>query len=124
MTMTPAPQGGIFSAASCIMLHGDPRPMVHGIGEPVMAGLPPDDDAAFARSLGDRRDSGQAAQGGVIAPLQGIPSLCKQRGEDDPSNSRQGCEDFHVMLLRLPRFGILCRDEPARSGHRAGGGPL
>jgi hypothetical protein len=86
--------------------------MVHGIGKPVMAGLPPDDDAAFARALGDGRDSGQTAQGGVIAPLQGIESLCEQRGEDDPSHSRQGCEDLHVMLLFLPRSGILCRDEP------------
>jgi hypothetical protein len=86
--------------------------LVHGIGEPVMAGLSSDDNAALARSLGNRGDSSQTAQGGVIAPLQGIPSLCQQRGEDDPSYSRQGCEDFHVMLLCLPRFGILRRDEP------------
>ena len=90
MTMAPAPQDGIFGSTSRIMLHGDPRPMLHGVGEPVVAGLPPDDDAAFARSLGDGRDSGQAAQRGVIAPLQGIPSLCEQRGEDDPSYSRHG----------------------------------
>ena len=107
MTMAPAPQDGVFGATSRIMLHGDSRPMVHGVGKPVMAGLPPDDDAAFARSLGDGRDSGQAAQRGVVAPLQGIPSLCEQRGEDDPSHSRQGCEELHVMLLCLPRL-ILC----------------
>jgi hypothetical protein len=58
-------------------------------------------------------DSRQTAQGGVIAPLQNIPSLCEQRGEDDPSHSRQGCEDVHVMLLRLPRFGFLRRDSRA-----------
>jgi hypothetical protein len=77
-----------------------------------MAGLPPDDDAAFAGPLGNRRDSRQTAQSGVVASPQGIPSLCEQRGEDDPSHSRQGCEDPHVMLLFLPRSGILCRDEP------------
>src|SRR5271157_2071598 len=111
MTMASAPQGGIFGSTSRIMLHRDPRPMVHGVGEPVMAGLPPDDDAAFARSLGYGRDSGQAAQRGVIAPLQGIPSLCEQRGEDDPSYSRQGCEDLHVMLLCLPWLDLCGRNE-------------
>ena len=55
-----------------------------------------------------RANSGQTAQRGVVAPLQAIPSLCEQRGEDNPSNSRQGCKDFHVMLLLLPRPGILC----------------
>jgi len=82
--------------------------MVHGVCEPVVAGLPPNDDAAFARSLGYGRDSSQAAQRGVVAPSQGIPSLCKQRGEDDPSYSRQGCEELHVMLLCLPWLD-LCR---------------
>src|SRR6516162_6129437 len=112
MAMTTAAQGGVLSLALRIVLHSDPRPMVHGVGEPVMAGLPPDDDAALAGALGHGRDSCKAAQGGVIAPQQGIPSLCKQRGEDDPSHSRQGCEDFHVMLLLLPGFRILCGDEP------------
>jgi len=40
-----------------------------------MAGLPSDDDIAFARALGDWRDSCQTAQGGVIASLQGIEGL-------------------------------------------------
>ncbi len=84
MAVTAASQGGIFGFAFRVMLHGDASPMIHGVGEPVMAGLPPDDDAALAGPLGNRRDSGQTAQSGVIAPLQGIPSLRKQRGEDDP----------------------------------------
>ena len=109
--MAPAPQDGIFGSTSRIMLDGDPRPMVHGVGEPVVAGLPPDYDAAFARSLATVRDFGQAAQRGVIAPLQGIPSLCEQRGEDDPSYSRQGCEDLHVMLLFLPWLDLCGRNE-------------
>ena len=61
-------------------------------------------------------NSGQTAQSGVVAPLQAIPSLCEQRGEDNPSNSRQGCKDFHVMLLLPPRPGILCWDEPGWQG--------
>ena len=50
---------------------------------------------------------GQTAQSGVVAPFKAIPSLCEQRGEDDPSHSRQGCKDFHVMLLLLPRPPLL-----------------
>ena len=109
--MPPAAQGGVFGFARWIMLNGDARPMVHGVGKPVTAGLPSDDNAALAGLLGDRRDSGQIAQRGVVAPFEAIPSLCEQRGEDNPSNSRQGCEDFHVMLLLLPRPGLLCWDE-------------
>ena len=51
MTMASAPQDGILGSTPRIMAHGDPRPMVHGVGEPVVAGLPPDDDAAFAGLL-------------------------------------------------------------------------
>ena len=47
VTMAPAPQDGIFGSTSRIMLDGDPRPMVHGVGEPVVAGLPPDYDAVL-----------------------------------------------------------------------------
>src|SRR6516162_7783083 len=111
MTMPPAAQGSVFGFAPWIMLNGDARPMVHGVGKPVAAGLPPDNDATFARPLGDGRDSGQTAQSGVVAPLQAIPSLCEQRGEDNPSHSRQGCKDFNVMLLRLPRLRLLYRNE-------------
>ena len=103
MAVTPGPERGILGLASHIVLNGDARPVIHGHGEPVTAGLAPDDDTALAGPLGHRRDSGQTAQSGVIAPQQGIPSLCEQRGEDNPSNSRQGCKDFHVMLLLPPR---------------------
>ena len=99
MAVTSASQGGVFRAASGVMLNGDARPVVHGVGEPVMAGLSSYHDAALARPLGDRRDPCQTAQGGVISSLQSIEGFCEQRGEDDPSHSRQGCEDRHVMLL-------------------------
>ena len=57
--------------------------------------------AAFARLLGDRRDPCQTARGGVISSLQSIEGFSEQRGKDDPSHSRQGCEDRHVILLPL-----------------------
>ena len=65
-------------------------------------------------------NSSQAAQRGVITPAPGIPSLCEQRGEDDPSYSRQGCEDLHVMLLCLPWLDLCGRNEFLLSGRRAG----
>ena len=102
MAVTPAAQRGVLGLACRIKLNSDTRPVVHDISKPVAAGLPSDDDAALAGLLGDRRDSGQTAQSGVVAPFKAIPSLCEQRGEDDPSNSRQGCKDFHVMLLGAP----------------------
>ena len=105
--MPSTSERGVFGPALRVVLHGDARPMVHGVGEPVVAGLSSDDDAAFARSLGDWRDSCQTAQGGVVTSLQRIEGFCKQRGEDDPSHSRQGCEDLHVMLLPLPSERLL-----------------
>ena len=79
-----------------------------------MARLSSHDDAALTGPLGDRRDSCQTSQGGVITSLQGIKGFCEQRREDDPSHSRQGCEDLHVMLLPLPR--LLARDEAEGQG--------
>ena len=98
------------AALGDVVLHGDARPMVHGVRETLLAGLSSDDDQALARALGDGCDSRQTAQRGVIAPLQGIEGFCQQCAEDDPSHSRQGCEDLHVMLLLLPRLGLLGRD--------------
>ena len=107
MAVASAAELGVFRSAARIMLHGDPRPMVDGVGEPVVAGLASDDDAALSGPFGDGRDSCQTAQGGVVPSLQGIPAFCEPRGEDGPSHSRQGCEDLRVMLLLLPRFGLL-----------------
>lgn len=95
------------------MLNGDARPMVHGVGQSVMACLSSDDDAALARALGDRRDSCQAAQGGVVTPLQGIEHFCEQRGEYDPSHSRQGFKDLESCWLRCPDSASVVGTRPA-----------
>jgi len=102
MAVTSASEGGIFRAASGVALNCDARPMVHGVGESVMASLSSHHYAALARPLGDRRDPCQTAQGGVISSLQSIEGFCEQRGEDDPSHSRQGCEDLHVICFLCP----------------------
>jgi hypothetical protein len=87
VAMTTAWERGVFGPALGVALHGDACPMVHGVDEPVMACLSTDHDAIFTRPFGDRRDSCQTAQGGVVASLQGIEGFCEQRGEDDPSHS-------------------------------------
>jgi hypothetical protein len=104
------------------VLNGDARPMVHGVGQSVMACLSSDDDAALARALGDRRDSRQAAQGGVVTPLQGIEHFCEQRGEYDPSHSRQGFKDLESCWLRCPRLGFRGGNETGVEGFGRSGG--
>jgi hypothetical protein len=43
----------------------------------------------------------------IVSSLEGFPSLCEQRGEDDPTVSWQGCEDRSVALLvYLSRFTL------------------
>jgi hypothetical protein len=40
----------------------------------------------------------------IVSPTQRLASLSEQRGEDDPSDARQGSQDRHVALLGpLPR---------------------
>ena len=107
MAVTASAQRRILGPARPVVLHGYTRSVVQGVREPVIAGLPPDSDAALAGPLGDGRDACQTAQRGVVTSLQGIEGFCEQRGEDDPSRSRQGCEDLRVMLLHLPRLALL-----------------
>ena len=87
MAVTTTSERSVFSPALCVVLHSDARPVVHGVGEPVMTGLPSDNNAALARPLGDGRDSCQTAQGGIVLSLKGIEGFCQQRGEDDPSQN-------------------------------------
>ena len=112
MTMPTSPESSIFDSAALVMLHSGARPMVDGVAQAGVSGLSHENDFALARSLADWRDTRQASQGVVISPSQRIRGFCEQRGEDDPSNAWQGCEDLHVMLLRLPRSGLFRRNEP------------
>src|SRR5512146_312015 len=107
MAMSPGAQGGVLGAAYGIVLCGDAGPMVDGVGEPLMAGISAQHEAAFAGPPGDGCDACKAAQGVIISALQGIRSLCQQRGEDDPPDSRQGGEDVGVTLLWLPRLSLF-----------------
>ena len=116
MAVASTSKFGVFRPATRIVLHGNSRPVVDGVGEAGMASLSSEDDTALSGLFGYGRNSCQTAQGGVIASPQSIPGFCEQRGEDGPSHSRQGCEDLRVMLLLLPRLGFLGRNEASREG--------
>jgi hypothetical protein len=87
-----------------------------------MTGLTHENHAAFAAAPRHRGDAGQGAQRMIISFAQRLRGLAEQRGEDDPSDARQGSQDRHVALLGfLPRriflsaFGELVGEfvEPA-----------
>ena len=79
-----------------------------------MNGLAHNDDPALTGAFGDRRDAGQTSQCMIISALQGIGCFCEQRGEDDPSDARQGSQDRHVaLLILLPRVSIFISGELA-----------
>jgi hypothetical protein len=85
VTVTSLTQGGVFEAATPIMLNGNSRPVVDRVRQAGMAGETADDNAAFAGTLGNGRDTAQRPQSVIISPLQSIPGFCEQRGENDPA---------------------------------------
>ena len=104
MAMTALAQFRVAGAAARIVLDGDTGPMIDGGAQPQMAGLTHEDDAALAAASRHRSDAGQSAQRMIISFAQRFRGLAEQRGEDDPSDARQGSQDGHVALLGfLPR---------------------
>jgi len=104
MAMTALAQFRVAGAAARIVLDGDTGPMIDGGAQPQMAGLTHEDDAALAAASRHRSDAGQSAQRMIISFAQRFRGLAEQRGEDDPSDARQGSQDRHVALLGfLPR---------------------
>ena len=108
MAVTSASEGGIFRAASGVMLNRDARPVVHGVGEPIMASLSSYHYAVFARPLDDRRDPCQTAQGGVISSLQSIEGFSEQRGKDDPPHSGKDASLSCWLTSRMRACGLGC----------------
>jgi hypothetical protein len=62
-------------------------PVAGSILEPRNTGEPSRDDA-LAGALGD--ESSEGAQGVIVSSLESFPSVCEQRGEDDPTVSGEG----------------------------------
>ncbi len=107
MAVTAETQGGVLSAAARIVLHGNACPVVESVPEPRITGEPSRDDAGLSGTLGDRSSATKRPQGVIVSSLEGFPSLCEQRGEDDPTVSWQGGEDRSVALLvYLSRFAL------------------
>src|SRR5208283_4780386 len=122
MAMTSLAQFRIAGAAANVVLDGDAGPMVDGGAQPQMTGLTHENHAALAAAPRHRGDAGQGAQRMIISFAQKLRGLAEQRGQDDPSDARQGSQDRHVALLGfLPRriflsaFGELVGEfvEPA-----------
>src|SRR5271169_6816275 len=120
MAVTALAQGFVFGFTIGVALGRDTRPMIDGVAEPWMAGVSPNNHTALAGSLGDGGNPAQGAQSRVVSSLQGIPSLCEQRGERDPSDTWQGVEDHGVALLgSLPRHGFRTALVRRRNGQKA-----
>ena len=83
MAVTAQAQSGVLGAAARIVLHCNACPVRSGASDYMR-------DAALSGTLGDSV---------IISSLEGFPSLCEQRGVDDPTVSRQGGEDRSVALL-------------------------
>lgn len=107
MSAAPGSEGGIPGLAASVVLGCDPGPVVDRRSQSMRAGLSHFHPTGFSAPLGDRGDPGQSADGVIISRLDGLMGLREQRGEDDPSHSRQRAQDRRVALLdRLPRFGL------------------
>jgi hypothetical protein len=85
------------------VLQGDARPVVEGIPESRITGESSRDDTALAGAPGDRCCATKGPQGVIVSSPEGFPSLCEQRGEDDPTVSSQGCEDRSRQTSRATR---------------------
>src|SRR5689334_1342930 len=109
MAMAAGAKSRIFRLASWVVLHGDARPMVDGIAQADVGGLAHEHDAALARSLGDGSHTRQTSKRSIVSPLQGLESLGQQRGEHNPSDSRQRSEDRHIARLGPLPPGPLLR---------------
>ena len=113
MTVAAGGKGRVFRVASRVVLHGHARPMVDGVAQANVGGLAHEHDAALAGSLRDGSHTRQASKRSIVSPLQGLECLGQQRGEDNPSDSRQRSEDRHIARLGPLPLGSLLRSDKA-----------
>ncbi len=104
---------GVFGSAARVMLHGDARPMVDRLLQPLVAGQAMQGDAGLAAAARHRSGAGPGAQNRVCSALQRLPSFGEQRGEVNPPDPRKGAQDRHVALLGfLNRLALRWLLEP------------
>src|SRR6516162_6953041 len=125
VAVTTLAQFGVARAAAGVVLNGDARPMVDGGAQPELAGLAHEHDAALAAAARHGSDAGQAAQRMIVSLAQRLGGLAEQRGEDDPSDARQGSQDRHVAPARVSVPARLARGfrSNARRARRDFGAP-
>ena len=123
MAVTPAAQVIVFCPAFRIALNGGEGPMVHGGSEPVIAGLPADDDAALAGPLGDGRElrSNCARRRNRAAARHPMPLRAAWRGRSFPLLARMRGFPRHAASPAPAQPPPAC-GPAGRSAHRAGSG--
>lgn len=112
MCLSSGSEGSVGGSTLWVVLRGDSGPVVQGVAKAKAASLSHDDNRPGTGSLAaisrDRCDTTERAKSLVVSRGKGLRGLREQRGENNPSDSRQGTQDVHVTLLALlPRRGFL-----------------
>src|SRR5262249_9337955 len=99
MAVAFSPKGVVFGPTRGVVLNRILRPVIGGVSQALITGIPAYHDAALAASPCHRSRSTSASQS--------VCSLCEQRGKDGPGDAWQRIEDRGVTLLVfLPRCGF------------------
>ena len=107
MAVTSCPEGVVFLPTGVVVLNRVLRPVIRGVSQTVIAGVPAHYHAALAASSCHWSRSTQSPQSMIVSTLQSVWSLCEQRGKDGPGDAWQRIEDRRVTLLGLlPRCGF------------------
>ena len=108
MRVSARAKAGVELTGTEVVLCGDARPVIEGIAQTRIAGVPHDDERALAASARNGRSASQGSQRTVVSFCKGLGGLCEHRGGQDPSDAWQGAEDLNVaMLVLLPRVSLL-----------------
>src|SRR2546428_2802928 len=73
MAVPALAQRRVLPAAGWIMLNGDPRPVIEGLMQAIVAGMSPDHDAALAAAAGDRGGPPPTPPSRAISPPPRAP---------------------------------------------------
>jgi hypothetical protein len=101
MGVAAGAHGGVDLLAFESADQANPRPVVKGVAQALIASSAHKYDLLFAALVGDGRGSAIASQGVIISFRDGLRSLAEHRGGDFSSQPRQGQKDSGVTMLRL-----------------------
>src|SRR5262249_25967617 len=107
MTVAFGPEGLVFGPTAGVIPNRVVRPVIGGVSQASIAGIPAHHSAALAAPSCHGSGSTQSPQCMIISALQSVWCLCEQRGKDSRGNAWQRIEDRRVTLLGLlPRCGL------------------